>query len=137
MSIAINAKQCVGCGKCSMVCPGSLIHMNADGKAFIKYPKDCWGCTSCLKECAVHAIRFYLGADMGGMGSLVHTEKEGDVLRWIIVTPTEKPVRSVSIPNSRTNIEEETLCTNCHILTNWKQRQSTLSEKLRQNAKSR
>ena len=30
MSIAINAKQCVGCGKCSMVCPGSLIHMNAD-----------------------------------------------------------------------------------------------------------
>ena len=73
MSIAINAKQCVGCGKCSMVCPGSLIHMNADGKAFIKYPKDCWGCTSCLKECAVHAIRFYLGADMGGMGSLVHT----------------------------------------------------------------
>lgn len=43
MSIAINAKQCVGCGKCSMVCPGSLIHMNADGKAFIKYPKDCWG----------------------------------------------------------------------------------------------
>ena len=78
MSIAINAKQCVGCGKCSMVCPGSLIHMNADGKAFIKYPKDCWGCTSCLKECAVHAIRFYLGADMGGMGSLVHTEKEGE-----------------------------------------------------------
>ena len=50
MSIAINAKQCVGCGKCSMVCPGSLIHMNADGKAFIKYPKDCWGCTSCLKD---------------------------------------------------------------------------------------
>ena len=77
MSIAINAKQCVGCGKCSMVCPGSLIHMNADGKAFIKYPKDCWGCTSCLKECAVHAIRFYLGADMGGMGSLVHTGKRG------------------------------------------------------------
>ena len=90
MSIAINAKQCVGCGKCSMVCPGSLIHMNADGKAFIKYPKDCWGCTSCLKECAVHAIRFYLGADMGGMGSLVHTEKEGDFLRWIIDHPDGK-----------------------------------------------
>lgn len=24
------------------------------------------------------------GADMGGMGSLVHTEKEGDILRWIV-----------------------------------------------------
>ena len=90
MSIAIDAKQCVGCGKCRMVCPGSLIHMNQDGKAFIKYPKDCCGCTSCLKECAVHAIRFYLGADMGGMGSLVHTEKEGDILRWIVDHPNGK-----------------------------------------------
>ena len=79
MSIAIDAKQCVGCGKCRMVCPGSLIHMNQD-----------WGCTSCLKECAVHAIRFYLGADMGGMGSLVHTEKEGDILRWIVDHPNGK-----------------------------------------------
>ena len=32
----------------------------------------------------MHAIRFYLGADMGGMGSLAHTEKEGDILRWIV-----------------------------------------------------
>lgn len=75
MSIAINQNACIGCGKCHDVCPGTLIHLNADRKAFIKYPKDCWGCTSCLKECPVHAIRFYLGADMGGMGSLVHTEK--------------------------------------------------------------
>lgn len=87
MSIAIDQKQCIGCGKCRMICPGSLIHQNEIGKAFIKYPKDCWGCTSCLKECPVHAIRFYLGADMGGMGSLVHTEKEGDVLRWIVEHP--------------------------------------------------
>ena len=35
----------------------------------------------------MHAIRFYLGADMGGIGSLVHTEKEGDVLRWIVEHP--------------------------------------------------
>ncbi len=87
MSIAINQAQCVGCGKCCMICPGSLIHQQENGKAFIKYPKDCWGCTSCLKECAVHAIRFYLGADMGGMGSLVHTEKQGDILRLIVEHP--------------------------------------------------
>lgn len=84
MSIAIDAKTCVGCGRCSMVCPGSLIQLDSAHRAYIRYPKDCWGCTSCLKECPVHAIRFYLGADMGGMGSLVHTEQEGDVLRWII-----------------------------------------------------
>ena len=32
----------------------------------------------------MYAIRFYLGADIGGMGSLVHTEKNGDILKWII-----------------------------------------------------
>lgn len=83
MSIAIDQKKCLGCGKCSVVCPGSLISTE-NGKAFIKYPKDCWGCTSCIKECPVNAVKFYLGADIGGMGSLVHTEKKGDILSWII-----------------------------------------------------
>lgn len=87
MSIAINSGKCVGCGKCRNVCPGSLIKIDDSGKAYIKYPKDCWGCTSCIKECPVYAINFYLGADIGGMGSLVHTEKNGDILRWIIEKP--------------------------------------------------
>ena len=84
MSIAIDKSKCIGCGKCHNVCPGTLIKIGEDKKAFIKYPKDCWGCTSCVKECPVHAIRFYLGADIGGMGSLVHTEKNGDILKCII-----------------------------------------------------
>ena len=69
MSIVINKSKCVGCGQCSIVCPGSLIKMGEDRKAYIKYPKDCWGCSSCLKECKFEAIALYLGADMGGMGS--------------------------------------------------------------------
>lgn len=83
MSIAIDRNKCIGCGKCSIVCPGSLIKVE-NKKAFIKYPKDCWGCTSCLKECTVNAVEFYLGADIGGMGSLVHVEKNGNILNWII-----------------------------------------------------
>ncbi|MFR1501053.1 MAG: ferredoxin family protein [Ruminococcus sp.] len=39
MSIAIDQNACIGCGKCHDVCPGTLIHLNADRKAFIKYPK--------------------------------------------------------------------------------------------------
>ncbi|MGN0682874.1 MAG: ferredoxin family protein [Oscillospiraceae bacterium] len=84
MSIAIDKLKCVGCGKCREVCPGTLIKIGEDKKAFIKYPKDCWGCTSCIKECPVHAIEFFLGADIGGMGSRVHTEKRGDLLCWVI-----------------------------------------------------
>jgi adenylylsulfate reductase subunit B len=92
MSIAIDKEKCVGCGKCRNVCPGTLIKLDEGGKAFIKYPKDCWGCTSCIKECPVYAISFYLGADIGGMGSRVHTEEDGDILRWVI----EKPDGSVN-----------------------------------------
>ena len=33
MSIAINQSKCVGCGRCSQVCPGTLIGMGSDGKA--------------------------------------------------------------------------------------------------------
>ena len=84
MSITIDKLKCIGCGKCSTVCPGSLIKLDDNRRAFIKYPKDCWGCTSSIKECPVYAIRFYLGADIGGMGSLVHTEKNGDILKWIV-----------------------------------------------------
>jgi len=49
MSISINKDKCVGCRKCANVCPGNLIKMDDENRAFIKYPKDCWGCTSCIK----------------------------------------------------------------------------------------
>lgn len=84
MSIAINAGKCIGCGRCRIVCPGSLIKQDKNQKAYIKYPRDCWGCTSCVKECPVHAVSLYLGADIGGMGSMVHTEEDGSILKWII-----------------------------------------------------
>ena len=42
MSIIIDKNKCVGCKKCSVVCPGSLIKTDENNKAYIKYPKDCW-----------------------------------------------------------------------------------------------
>lgn len=84
MSIQINKDLCRSCGKCREVCPGNLIKFDENKKAYIKYPKDCWGCTSCVKECQFSAIRFYLGADIGGMGSQLYTKKQGDITNWII-----------------------------------------------------
>jgi len=84
MSIIIDREKCTGCGRCHEVCPGTLIKIDSQRKAYIKYPYNCWGCTSCMKECKAYAIRFYLGADMGGRGSLMHTEKKGDITEWII-----------------------------------------------------
>ena len=84
MSIDISKGKCVGCKKCLSVCPGNLIKLGEDGKAYIKYPKDCWACTSCLKECKFDAISLYLGADVGGMGSKLSTSIKGDNVHWKI-----------------------------------------------------
>lgn len=85
MSIAINQKNCKGCGACTKVCPGSLIKQKEDGTAYMKYPKDCWGCSSCIKECHFGAIALYLGADIGGMGSRMTVKSEGEKLLWKII----------------------------------------------------
>ena len=43
-----------------------------------------WGCASCIKECPFEAISYYLGADIGGMGSQMTVHTEGDLLHWRI-----------------------------------------------------
>lgn len=87
MSIRINQSACIGCGKCTRVCPGNLIKKDVSDKATIKHIEDCWGCTSCLKECSVGAIDFFLGADISGRGTTMHTEIAGDICSWVIKDP--------------------------------------------------
>lgn len=82
MSIQILQGKCVGCGKCIEACPGNLIKKDEQGKASIRHIRDCWGCTSCLKECHTGAIRFYLGADIGGKGSTLSVEQKKDISLW-------------------------------------------------------
>lgn len=90
MSIQIDSEKCTGCGQCRQVCPGSLLYRDGAGKTEIKYPKDCWGCTSCVKECRYNAIKYYLGADIGGRGSFLYVKEEGPLLHWIVTEPTGK-----------------------------------------------
>ena len=87
MSIRINKNKCVGCKRCLDVCPGSLIKTDETGKAYIKYPKDCWGCTSCIKECRHDAIRFFLGADVGGRGASMVVSEKPDISTWTVEKP--------------------------------------------------
>ena len=87
MSIFIDKEKCKKCGKCAAVCPGSLIGKNPDGTACMRYPKDCWGCTSCVKECRAEAIDFFLGADIGGRGSTLTTREDGDYRLWTVTAP--------------------------------------------------
>lgn len=87
MSIKIDAQKCVGCTKCKSACPGNLIAIDEHGRAYSKYPHLCWGCTACLKECQFSAIRYFLGADIGGKGTTLRTQKDGDLLHWHMEQP--------------------------------------------------
>ena len=87
MSIKIDKDKCIGCRQCLEACPGNLIKMDDNIKAFIKYPKDCWGCTSCVKECKSQAISLYLGADIGGRGSTLTVKEDGELVHWKVEKP--------------------------------------------------
>lgn len=88
MSIKIDPEKCTGCGKCRNVCPGSLLYKDEAGKTVNRFPRDCWGCTACLKECRFGAISYFLGADMGGRGTILHTRDTGEKLNWVFIKPS-------------------------------------------------
>ena len=101
MSIAINRSKCVGCKRCIEVCPGNLIKL-VEGKAVIKREKDCWGCTSCLKECKTGAIAFFLGADIGGRGSVLSVSDKGDIRTWTVTAP-DKSTKTIVVNRKESN----------------------------------
>lgn len=102
MSIHISQNLCIGCRKCIQVCPGSLIDMLDNGKAYLQYPKNCWGCASCVKECHSGAISFYLGADIGGQGSTMNVQQKDGLLYWNITAPSGS-VRTIEINRHKSN----------------------------------
>ena len=102
MSIMIDKAKCKGCGMCTSVCPGSLIYQDSEKKAFIKYPKDCWGCTSCLKECRFEAINFFLGADVGGKGSTLSFRQNGSINTWTVTSP-DGTVKTLEVNRQESN----------------------------------
>lgn len=102
MSIRIDKDKCVGCSKCTKVCPGSLIYQDEAKKAYIKYEDQCWGCTACLKECGFGAIQYYLGKDIGGAGGFMTTSKEEQHWQWEI-TDVNGKVHKVRINTKESN----------------------------------
>lgn len=56
MSALVNPEKCIGCTKCTQVCPVNAILMNSD-KAKVD-PTKCIDCGACIAECPVEAISF-------------------------------------------------------------------------------
>jgi len=83
MSIEIRKNLCIGCGRCTVICPGSLIKLK-NGTATIPKPERCWGCASCVKECTMEAIALFLGEDMGGLGGKMTVRRKNSLLHWTV-----------------------------------------------------
>jgi adenylylsulfate reductase subunit B len=53
----INEALCIGCGVCTGVCAEDVLRLDeVKKKAYVKYPKDCVGCSFCEVFCPVGAI---------------------------------------------------------------------------------
>lgn len=102
MSIRIDQETCIGCGRCAAVCPGTLIDLQGQ-QAVMKYPKDCWGCAACIKECPFGAIRYFLGADIGGTGSCMYVTTEQNILHWNII---KQDGTKIVVDTDRTNANQ-------------------------------
>ncbi len=92
MSIRIETEKCRSCGKCLEACPGNLLRFDENKKAYSLHPEECWGCAACLKECKFDAIRYFLGADIGGNGSQMYTKVDGNLTHWVIVRPEQEDI---------------------------------------------
>ena len=54
----IDEESCNGCGICIEDCPMDVIRLNeVNGKAYIRYPKDCMVCYLCEMGCPMDAIK--------------------------------------------------------------------------------
>lgn len=84
MSISIIDSKCVGCKACVEICPGNIIAINDEKKAYLPNPDTCWGCTACLKECKFDAMEYYLGLDIGGKGGTLSVKVEKDKKIWTL-----------------------------------------------------
>ena len=102
MSIEISKDLCTGCGRCSEICPGSLLCPDRSGKAEIRKPERCWGCASCLKECPAGAIALYLSEDIGGLGGRMTVKKENALLYWTVSMPGGAE-RNVTVDSRNSN----------------------------------
>lgn len=102
MSIRIKQDKCIGCKSCVEVCPGNLIKLASDKRAFIKHERDCWGCTSCVKACPAQAISFFLGADIGGRGAELTVSTKGSVRTWT-VRKSNGSLQEIVVDGSQSN----------------------------------
>lgn len=87
MSIIVDKEKCTSCGLCTEICPGDLVYLDKENKAYIVSPRDCWDCFSCVKVCPVQAISIRLPFELANYGAELMPYVEKDRIRWELTDP--------------------------------------------------
>jgi len=75
-TLAYHAEKCVGCGRCTEVCPHGVFDMD-ESKATVVRKESCMECGACAKNCPYSAISVNAGVGCAAaiiMGWLTGTE---------------------------------------------------------------
>ena len=56
VTLHLNTDRCLGCNRCTEVCPHRVFAMDDNCKAYIKDRDACMECGACAKNCPVRAI---------------------------------------------------------------------------------
>lgn len=99
MAVKINHEKCIGCKKCTIVCPGNLLYIK-NGKAESYEKNACWDCAACIKECPVKAIEMYLPIEIGGNNTLLRAESKDDKIVWEI-EKVDKTTEKIAVEKSK------------------------------------
>ena len=59
-TLNFNSDKCIGCGRCTEVCPHGVFDM-ADNKAYIIDKDSCMECGACVMNCPTEAITVNAG----------------------------------------------------------------------------
>jgi len=59
-TLGYNDKKCIGCGRCTEVCPHGVFGM-ADNAAYVADKDSCMECGACAKNCPAKAIEVKAG----------------------------------------------------------------------------
>ena len=84
----VDKKKCNGCrGKeeplCVNICPGDLMTIGKDEKAFCRPMRDCWDCMCCTKICPMKAIETRIPYQLGYHGAKLTPFVGKNTITWI------------------------------------------------------
>ncbi len=108
--VEIDYKVCNRCGgapekRCQRICPGDLIGVNPeDDRPVVLYPKDCWACTACVKDCPVAAISLKLPFQILGKGASLKATAKGGKTFWLVEKNGNREEFEIEVMKTRAQV---------------------------------